>query len=1571
MKKLTTFIAIFLLVFAAAFAYDNQYPNSQDANNDKVGIFPANPVAGEQLKCTIGNNENENLLSYLWFINNDPVETQTKKILPAGITQDGDAWRCEVELEVVMMDMPSFYFDYGSEEVTIGQGAEQNNAPIFVQVGDKVAYENEVLEFIVTAQDPENDPVQITLETLVAGSSLEGYTFTWVPNMNQGSEDGSFYNLEFEACDNKDACSKMNVKVTVYEESGQETSLPPTITPIGDKTVSEGELLSFQITGTDPNNDIIAYIGENLPVGATLNGNTFNWVPDYAQGNNNPTTYPGITFSVQDSTQYQDSETITISVDNTNRAPTFVDNPLNMWVVEGATLNDNLDAFDPDVVTDGDVLVYNALSALPAGAQLTSNGDVIWTPTETQGDDDPSIYTFNVRVTDSDGEFDTTIVQIFVLDTGTITSELIVTDDIANSYDLQEGQTFTEDFIAIDSNPDNVVAYFAENLPAGATFENGIIAWTPDFTQGNNDPTIYNNILLIVQSISGVEERVITLNVDNTNRAPQLLLAETQFQVCAEETLQFTVNAYDADIATDNQQITLEALGLPADATFANNVFEWTPATAPAIQDVIFVVTDEVAQDQEVVNIVVEDCSIGPNAVPTLDAPQQINGIEAQGIAFNLVGNDNDNDQLTYGAQNAPAGLNVNPTTGEVTWTPSYTQGDEDPTVYSVTFTVTDGFGPLVTAVTVFNIFNFEPLENNEPSLISPENWMGFEGQVIEFDLVGLDPENDPLTYMVSLDGDLPTGMFVNPTTGHVSWNVQFTQGNDNPSEYDVVFAVFDAGKNAMDSTHFTIMNVNRAPEFVPQQILYNIEEGELLQFNLEATDLDIATDGDFLNFYSNNLPSFAKLYTTGQFAFQPDYSQAGTYEVTFYVEDSFGATDAVVITIVVGDVNSPPTFDPESLEAQNAAEGAEFTYQIVATDADGFVVSYAANNLPEGALFDALTGTIAWTPDFTQGNENPAVYEVNLVATDDAGDSNLEVLTINVYNTNRDPVFDPETYDFNITEGDVLEFTLQVTDLDIETDGDILSLDAQDLPEGANFTEDGFFTWTPTYTQGDEDPTAYQILVRVSDLHMAQDDAVININVLNENQPPVVAGNTSFDLFEGEEFLIEISPEDVDGDMVTVEVENLPEGAYYDHGLFLWTPDYTQGDEDPTVYEGFTMIATDSNDLSSETMFTFNVFNTNRAPLLDEIGSHAINELETLTFTLSAVDPDGDAVSYYAVDLPDGASLDQETGLFAWTPSLAQDGIHEIVFGATDLVDEEDRLADEELVTILVYDIASPEYEVLLTASATPENGLSPLEVKFSAEAIGVGDVSYEWDLGDGVITQEQNPMATYTEEGVYYATIIATDSLGKTATETFTINVQPGVTASLWASPTSGKAPLEVEFKSYWNEGEGDFTCRFDLGDGNSRTDCGFKHTYTEAGTYNVLLTVTDGNGNSDTATVTINVYQSEVSNPGKRYDWQQLKVMNTEPLMAGDQLEATITFANHGFDDIKRAKITAYIEGLDSYTRIGPFDVGKGDDVTKHILLDVPHYAEAGTYVLKVIVSDEDQNQKRVKYREFKIQ
>ena len=382
MKKLTTFIAIFLLVFAAAFAYDNQYPNSQDANNDKVGIFPANPVAGEQLKCTIGNNENENLLSYLWFINNDPVETQTKKILPAGITQDGDAWRCEVELEVVMMDMPSFYFDYGSEEVTIGQGAEQNNAPIFVQVGDKVAYENEVLEFIVTAQDPENDPVQITLETLVAGSSLEGYTFTWVPNMNQGSEDGSFYNLEFEACDNKDACSKMNVKVTVYEESGQETSLPPTITPIGDKTVSEGELLSFQITGTDPNNDIIAYIGENLPVGATLNGNTFNWVPDYAQGNNNPTTYPGITFSVQDSTQYQDSETITISVDNTNRAPTFVDNPLNMWVVEGATLNDNLDAFDPDVVTDGDVLVYNALSALPAGAQLTSNGDVIWTPTE-------------------------------------------------------------------------------------------------------------------------------------------------------------------------------------------------------------------------------------------------------------------------------------------------------------------------------------------------------------------------------------------------------------------------------------------------------------------------------------------------------------------------------------------------------------------------------------------------------------------------------------------------------------------------------------------------------------------------------------------------------------------------------------------------------------------------------------------------------------------------------------------------------------------------------------------------------------------------------------------------------------------------------------------------------------------------------------------------------------------------------------------------------------------------------------------------------------------------------------
>jgi hypothetical protein len=51
----------------------------------------------------------------------------------------------------------------------------------------------------------------------------------------------------------------------------------------------------------------------------------------------------------------------------------------------------------------------------------------------------------------------------------------------------------------------------------------------------------------------------------------------------------------------------------------------------------------------------------------------------------------------------------------------------------------------------------------------------------------------------------------------------------------------------------------------------------------------------------------------------------------------------------------------------------------------------------------------------------------------------------------------------------------------------------------------------------------------------------------------------------------------------------------------------------------------------------------------------------------IGATDPEGGAVTYNPGALPDGASLDAEMGVFAWTPSAEQVGAHVVSFGCSD----------------------------------------------------------------------------------------------------------------------------------------------------------------------------------------------------------------------------------------------------------------------------------------------------------------
>jgi len=72
-------------------------------------------------------------------------------------------------------------------------------------------------------------------------------------------------------------------------------------------------------------------------------------------------------------------------------------------------------------------------------------------------------------------------------------------------------------------------------------------------------------------------------------------------------------------------------------------------------------------------------------------------------------------------------------------------------------------------------------------------------------------------------------------------------------------------------------------------------------------------------------------------------------------------------------------------------------------------------------------------------------------------------------------------------------------------------------------------------------------------------------------------------------------------------------------------------------------------------------------APVITSISNVTVKIGENLNFTVKASDTDGDSLTYSASGLPTGATLNNKSGLFSWTPTAGQEGTYKITFKASD----------------------------------------------------------------------------------------------------------------------------------------------------------------------------------------------------------------------------------------------------------------------------------------------------------------
>ncbi|MBX3252614.1 MAG: PKD domain-containing protein [Chitinophagaceae bacterium] len=147
---------------------------------------------------------------------------------------------------------------------------------------------------------------------------------------------------------------------------------------------------------------------------------------------------------------------------------------------------------------------------------------------------------------------------------------------------------------------------------------------------------------------------------------------------------------------------------------------------------------------------------------------------------------------------------------------------------------------------------------------------------------------------------------------------------------------------------------------------------------------------------------------------------------------------------------------------------------------------------------------------------------------------------------------------------------------------------------------------------------------------------------------------------------------------------------------------------------------------------------------------------------------------------------------------------------------------------------------------SASVQSGCSPLIVAFRDQSTG-NPKYWDWDFGNGQLSNLQNPTATFSAPGTYTVTLVVRNQNGVNAiTKTDYITVYPSPSVGLSADITTACLPAPLQFTGTANTTEGTITSyEWNFGDGNTSTAQNPSHVYEQTGYYNVSLTATSSNG------------------------------------------------------------------------------------------------------------------------------
>ena len=676
---------------------------------------------------------------------------------------------------------------------------------------------------------------------------------------------------------------------------------------------------------------------------------------------------------------------------------------------------------------------------------------------------------------------------------------------------------------------------------------------------------------------------------------------------------------------------------------------------------------------------------------------------------------DPDSDAVRYSlvGGNDSSLFAIEETSGEL----YYVGGGEDfeggVTSYELTIRASDGTHTIDTTVTVTVTDAAEQPAFGEESYAFElaENADGRANGLSLGRVTATDPDGDAVRY--SLTGGNESMLFnIDETSGELYYVGPGEDYESGVTSYELTVRASDAAHTVDTTVTVTVTDEGEAPAFGEESYAFELAENVDGRVNRLSLGTVTATDPDsdavrYSLLGGNDSSLFGIEETSGELFYVgagEDFEGGVTsYELTIRASDGTHTIDTTV-TVTVTDAAEQPAFGDGSYAfelAENAdgrANGLSLG-RVLATDPDGDEVRYSLTGGNESMLFniDETSGELYYVGPGEDHESGVTSYELTVRASDAAHTVDTTV-TVTVTDEAEAPAFGEESYAFELAEnvdGRVNRISLgTVTATDPDSDavrysllgGNDSSLFAIEETSGELF-----------YVGAGEDfeggVTSYGLTVRASDgTHTI--DTTVTVTVTDAAEQPAFGDESyAFELAENADgranglSLGRVLATDPDGDEVRYSLTGGNESMLFNIDETSGELYYVGPGEDfeggVTSYE-LTVRASDAAH-TVDTTVTVTVTDAAEAPAFGEesyafeLAENVDGRVSRLSLgTVTATDPDGDAVRYSLLDGNDsslfainetsgelfyvGAGEDFEGGVTSYELTIrASDGRHTI----------------------------------------------------------------------------------------------------------------------------------------------------------------------------------------------------------------------------------------------------------------------------------------------------------------------